>query len=159
MTLGVNDGSGPLETPDVKRPRWAATATAPLAATGLAAAGVLIAAYLTATRLAGDLPACGPLAGCEQVATSAYSEVFGIPVAAFGLGYSLAVLVAVMAWWRTGSRRAVLAAYALGLMGLVVVAYLTYLELFVIHAICAWCVAYAATVALGWVVTALALRR
>jgi len=143
----------------VKRPPWVARATAPLAATGLAAAGVLIAAYLTATRLAGDLPACGPLVGCEQVATSAYSDVFGIPVAAFGLGFSLVVLAAVVAWWRTGSRRAILAAYALGLMGLVVVAYLTYLELFVIHAICAWCVAYAATVALGWGVTALALRR
>jgi len=40
----------------------------------------------------------------------------------------------------------------------VAVAYLTYLELFVIGAVCVWCVAYAVTVVAGWVGAALALR-
>lgn len=136
--------------------RWA---RAPLLAVGLAIAGAAIAAYLTITRLAGALPACGPLAGCDEVASSAYSEIFGIPIAALGLAFSLAILVAALAWWRGGDRRAVTTAYALGLIGVVVVAYLTYLELFVIRAICAWCVAYGATIALGWLITVPALRR
>ena len=129
------------------------------AAGGLAAAGAAISTYLAITRLAGELPACGPLQGCEQVATSEYSAVLGIPLAVLGLGFSLAILALVVAWARTGSQLAVLGAYGLGLMGIVVVAYLTYLELFVIHAVCAWCVAYAATVILGWAVIAWGVRR
>jgi uncharacterized membrane protein len=39
------------------------------------------------------------------------------------------------------------------------VAYLTYLELFVIHAVCVWCAAYGLTVVVGWLAVALALRR
>jgi len=62
-----------------------------LLAAVLAIAGVLIAGYLTAVKLAGELPACGPLKGCETVATSAYSEVAGIPVAVFGIALSAAV--------------------------------------------------------------------
>lgn len=129
------------------------------AAAGLAAAGTAISAYLTITRLAGELPVCGPLVGCEQVATSEYGEVFGIPIAAFGLGFSLAILALILTWARSGSRPAALGAYGLGLVGIVVVAYLTYLELFVIRAVCVWCVGYAATVAFGWVVIAWAIRR
>jgi uncharacterized membrane protein len=62
-------------------------------------------------------------------------------------------------WWRRGERRALLAAYGLGLFGILFVSYLTYLELFVIHAVCVWCVVYALTVVAGWLVTAAALRR
>lgn len=127
-------------------------------AAGLAAGGAAISAYLTITRLAGELPACGPLVGCEQVATSEYSEVFGIPVAVFGLGFSLVILGLILAWARSGRHLPALGAYGLGLIGIMVVGYLTYLELFVIHAVCAWCVAYAATVVLGWAVIAWAIR-
>jgi uncharacterized membrane protein len=35
---------------------------------------------------------------------------------------------------------------------------LTYLELFVIGAVCVWCVGYAVTIVLGFVATVLALR-
>ena len=124
----------------------------------IAAAGLAIASYLAITKLAGTPPVCGPLQGCETVANSTYSEWFGIPVAAFGVGYSI-VLVALSAlWWRTADRRALLGAYALGLLGCFVVAGLTYLELFVIHAVCVYCVTYAVTVVAGFVVAVLAMR-
>ena len=124
----------------------------------LATAGLLIAAYLAAVKLTGGIPVCGPLRGCETVNTSPYSELLGIPVALFGVLFSALVLVAALAWWRTGDRRALYAAYGLGLAGMVAMAYLTYLELFVIGAVCVWCVAYAVTVVAGWVGAALALR-
>ncbi len=124
----------------------------------LAAAGLLISLYLAATKLAGEVPVCGPLRGCETVSTSPYSELFGIPVAVFGAGFSAVLLAASFRWWRAGDGRAVRLAYALGLVGLVVIAYLTYLELFVIEAVCIWCVGYATTVVAGVVVAALALR-
>ena len=124
----------------------------------IAAVGVAIAAYLTVTKLSGGLPVCGPSHGCEDVALSPYSSIFGIPTAAFGLVFSTVVAILGFGWWRLGDRRAVVAAYGLGLFGILFVAYLTYLELFVIHAICVWCVGYGLTVVIGWVVALFAVR-
>ena len=124
----------------------------------IAAVGVAIAAYLTVTKLSGGLPVCGPSHGCEDVALSEYSSIFGIPTAAFGLVFSTVVALLGLGWWRLGDRRALVAAYGLGLFGILFVAYLTYLELFVIHAICVWCVGYGLTVVVGWVVALFAVR-
>lgn len=125
----------------------------------LALAGLVIACYLEITKLAGGLPVCGPGGGCETVALSPYSEVFGIPVEAYGIVYSVALLGVCLAWWRGGDRRWLYAAYGMGLVGLFVEAYLVYLELFVIHAVCVWCVGYGVTVILGWLVAMATLAR
>jgi uncharacterized membrane protein len=124
-----------------------------------AALGLGIAAYLTVARLSGGLPVCGPLSGCEDVARSQYSSILGIPTAALGVLFSAALVVLDLLWARTGDRRVLVVAYGLGLFGVIFVGYLTYLELFVIHAVCAWCVTYAVTVVLGWLVAAYGLRR
>lgn len=122
--------------------------------------GLVIAGYLSAVRLAGESPACGPVHGCETVSTSEYATLFGVlPVAFLGLVVSLVLVGCAAAWWRRGDRRALLLAYGLLLLGTVFVAYLTYLELFVIHAVCAWCAAYAVATITGLVLTGLALRR
>jgi uncharacterized membrane protein len=126
---------------------------------GFALAGLVVAGYLTAVKLAGELPVCGPLQGCETVALSEYSEVGGVPVALVGAGFSAVLLALNVVWRRTGHRRTLLAAYGLGLFGVLFVAYLTYLELFVIHAVCIWCVAYAITIVAGWAVAAVGLRQ
>jgi uncharacterized membrane protein len=124
----------------------------------LAVLGIAIAGYLAATKLSGEVPACGPLRGCETVNTSEYSELFGVPIALFGLAYSVVALGAAIAWWRIGDRRALYLLYGMGLLGLLAVAYLTYLELFVIGAICVWCVGYAATIIGGWLAAIVTLR-
>jgi len=126
--------------------------SAKVAMAAFAVAGVAISAYLTFVKLSGGQPYCGPIVGCETVNTSPYSSVFGIPVAVFGLGASLALLGAVAWWWRKADRRGLATAYVIGLASLPFVAYLTYLELFVIHAVCVWCVGYAVTVVAGWLV-------
>lgn len=129
-----------------------------LAIAGLAGIGFAIAVYLTITRLSGGLPVCGPVKGCEEVALSEYSSILGIPTAALGAAFSAFVALLGLVWWRIGDRRALVASYGLGLFGLLFVAYLTYLELFVIHAVCAWCVTYGLTVIVGWLVAAGAMR-
>jgi len=118
-----------------------------------------IAGYLAAVRFLGENAVCGPSQGCETVAASEYSVVLGVPVAAWGVAFSLAVVVCALAWWRRADRRVLLVAYGLLLLGTLGVAYLTYLELFRIHAICAWCVGYAVTMVASLVVAGLALRR
>ena len=129
------------------------------AAAGLALIGLAIAAYLELTRLSGGLPVCGPLHGCETVALSSYSEILGIPVAMFGVVFSIVLVGLSLAWSRQGDRRALLGLYGLGLLGVLFVAYLTFLELFVIGAVCVWCAGYAVTVIAGWIIVAVALRR
>jgi uncharacterized membrane protein len=118
---------------------------------GIALAGTAIAAYLTWVKLTGGVPACGPLAGCETVQTSDYSTIMGIPVSVLGLAYQLTILALVVTWWRTGDRRALMATYALGLVGVAFAAYLVYLQLFVIGAVCTWCAAFDALVVAGFI--------
>ena len=130
-----------------ERRKWPAVTMA-----ALAIAGMAISAYLTFVKLSGGQPYCGPIVGCETVNSSPYSSAFGIPVALFGLAASAVILGAVVWWWRTSDRRALATAYVIGLASLPFLVYLTYLELFVIHAVCVWCVGYAVTVVGGWLV-------
>jgi uncharacterized membrane protein len=124
------------------------------AMTAFAMVGLAIATYLLAARITGEAPACGPVKGCETVAASQYATIFGVPVALLGAGFSAILVAACLIWWRRADRRALYAAYGLGLAGLIAVVYLTYLEVFVIGAICVWCVGYAVTIVTGWIFTA-----
>lgn len=110
------------------------------AALALSLVGIGVAGYLTWVHYAGIEPVCvGGSGGCERVQTSEYADLFGIPVAALGLvGY---ISIGLASLGRTDTFR--LAAAALALAGAGFSLYLTYLELFVIEAICQWCVASA----------------
>ncbi|MDQ7030847.1 MAG: vitamin K epoxide reductase family protein [Ardenticatenia bacterium] len=121
------------------RPRtWVFWAQASMAGIGL-----LVALYLTWLKLADASALCAGIGDCETVQNSAYSEIAGIPVALLGAGMYAGVLLFL------GIRHAAhpsWAALALGAQvalvtaGLLFSAYLTYVELFVIYAICPWCV-------------------
>jgi uncharacterized membrane protein len=125
----------------------------------LAIAGMAIAAYLSIVRALGEAPVCDPSHGCDVVAQSKYAVLFGIPVAYLGLAFTITLVVATAAWWWTADRRALQASYVLLLFGTLFVAYLTFLELFVIHAVCIWCATFAVTIVAGLVSAAVAMRR
>jgi uncharacterized membrane protein len=118
----------------------------------LAAAGAGVAAYLTWVHYADVSPICATGGGCETVQKSSYSEIAGIPVAMLGLGGYIAILATLLV--RGEATR--LWTAALALVGAGFSVYLTYLELFVIDAICQWCVASAVIMA---VLAGLALAR
>jgi uncharacterized membrane protein len=121
-----------------------------VAALAIVVLGVGVAAYLTYVHYAGLQPFCaGGSGGCERVQWSSYARLAGIPVAVLGLAVYLAIGVALSA----AGERARLAAAALAVTGFGFSAYLTYLELFVIHAICQWCVASAALLTMLAVLT------
>jgi uncharacterized membrane protein len=109
---------------------------------GLDAIGLAIATYLSSVALRGELPNCGPLHGCQEVARSEYSRIGGVPVAVYGVGLSLILLSLALAWWRTNDGWLLAAHYGLSLLGVVFELYFTYLELFVIGAVCIWCASY-----------------
>jgi uncharacterized membrane protein len=107
------------------------------AATFVAALGVGVATYIAIAESDGGSAAClAGGGGCETVANSPYSELAGINVAVLGIvGY---VLILATALLRGDAAR--MAGFGLALTGFGFSVYLTYLELFVIDAICQWCV-------------------
>jgi uncharacterized membrane protein len=111
----------------------------------LAAAGLVVAAYLTFTHITESNFLCSETGGCNTVRSSRYSAIAGIPVAVLGLlGYGAILALAVYEnAGGAGAAYANLAAFGLTSIGVLYSAYLTYLELFVIGAICPYCVASA----------------
>jgi uncharacterized membrane protein len=124
----------------------------------VAALAAAVATYLTWQHVAGTIPPCGPVRGCETVLTSPYAEVAGIPVALGGVALSLVTLGGALVWWLRADRRGLVVAYLAGLAGLAALAYFTFLEVAVIHAICAWCVTYLLSVLAGWLIALAASR-
>jgi uncharacterized membrane protein len=118
----------------------------------IALIGVFVSVYLTLYKLGyiGTL-VCGT-GGCETVQLSRWGNFLGVPVAGWGVVYYGAVLGLAMAGIQdrySDSRRLTLTLLLVTGWGLLFTLWLTYLELFVIHAICRWCVGSAAmTVAL-----------
>ena len=76
-----------------------------------------------------------------------------------GAAASTVTLAGAMLWWLRADRRALLASYVVGLLSLPFLAWLTYLEFFVIEAICIWCISYAVAVTAGWIVATYVLWR
>lgn len=108
--------------------------------------GSAVASYLTYSHWADQPTVCGGIGQCELVQTSEYSDVAGVPVALLGLLYFLAMSALALArLWRAPAalELAQPAAFSLALAGTAFVAYLTYVELFVLEAICIWCVSLA----------------
>ena len=127
----------------------------------LALAGIFISTYLTLFKLGiiGELT-CS-IGSCETVNTSRWSIFLGLPVAAWGLFFYIDVFVIALVGTmpRFENERLisiVLAAEAV--IGVLFSAWLTYLELAVIHAICIWCVTSAAIVTAILFVSAADLR-
>ena len=122
-----------------------------IAAAVLAILGVGVATYIVIADSGGGAPKClAGGSGCETVADSHYSHLAGINVAVIGIfGYAV-LLAAAITPGETGR----FGGFASALVGFGFSAYLTYLELFVIDAICQWCVASAVLMTLSLAVNA-----
>jgi uncharacterized membrane protein len=107
----------------------------------LSIAGLAISLYLTASHWSGQPIACGGVGSCDYVNTSEYAAIGQLPVSALGAGLYAALLFASGWWLIEGDERAELLAWGLSLAGVGYAAYLTYLELFVLYAVCLWCLA------------------
>jgi uncharacterized membrane protein len=102
----------------------------------LAMVGAAIAAYLVYTRVSGATIACST-GGCEAVQSSRYAELLGLPISALGLGVYLALGACAIS---SGELARVTGA-TLALTGVGFGAYLLYVQVVVIGALCQWCIA------------------
>ena len=130
-------------------PRWAIIAFLVFASIGFADA-----TYLTAKHYLGTSLPCSITLGCDAVTRSQYATVFGIPVALLGAFYYLTMIILSAATLWFGNEKLMRIASRLTIVGLLASAWFIYLQLFVIHAICIYCVTSAgsstALFYIGW---------
>jgi uncharacterized membrane protein len=90
---------------------------------------------------------------------SPYAEINGIPISVFGICAYLAILCILVLEGRVkiAKENGPLAIFGIGLGGVAFSAYLTYLELYVIHAICPFCVASAIAITLIFILAIIRL--
>ena len=109
----------------------------------VALVGLFVALYLTLYKLGAIGELTCSVGSCETVQLSRWATFLGLPVAAWGVGFYIGALTLALAsvqdrW--AESRAIASALLAWTGWGVLFSAWLTYLELFVIHAICMWCV-------------------
>lgn len=119
---------------------------------GLVVAGLIVTGYLSWIKLANTVVLCTGVGDCESVNSSVYSVVMGIPVAFLGFG-TYVVLGLLLAFENEHPQLqsyGPIAVFGLSFFGTLYSAYLTYIELFVIHAICPYCVVSAVLITVLW---------
>ena len=132
-----------------------------LSVLGLADSGYLYWRHYRSTLIPSgseQLASC-PAGGCALVTEGEYSEVRGIPLATVGLVGYLALLALSGLAAVFGSRRIVGAIIAISGIGVLVSAFLLYLQVAVIRAICSWCILSALTMASILILSVLLLRQ
>ena len=127
----------------------------------LALLGLLIAIYLTLYKTGAIAALACSVGSCETVQMSRWATFLGLPVAAWGIVFYVALLGVALSGLQgslADSRAVSVALVAVTGWGVLFSAWLTYLELFVIHAICQWCVVSAILVTIAFLIAWLDLR-
>lgn len=124
-----------------------------IASAALALVGIGITAYMLSVRASGASLSCTS-GGCETVQNSSYSEMFGVPVAALGLGAFVVLLAAALA----RGEAARLTGAVVALAAFAFSAYLLVVQVAVIGALCDWCLATDAVTSALAVLSLLRLR-
>jgi uncharacterized membrane protein len=124
----------------------------------LTAIGFFDATYLTAEHYRGNIVQCSILEGCETVTQSEYATVADAPVALFGTIYYLALLVLGLLFMDTGKPRWLRTAALLTPIGFAASLWFLYLQIFVIQALCLYCLISATTSTALFILGILVLR-
>lgn len=117
----------------MRLPKWALILLFTAAIIGFADSS-----YLTAEHIRGVVPPCTN-DGCDTVLTSAYASVGPIPLAAFGMAYYGLVLVLLVAYLDIGDRKLIHALAWLVSAGMLMSLYFVAVQLFILDAICPYC--------------------
>lgn len=127
----------------------------------LALLGAVDAIYLLIFKLTGNSHMCLGNGGCHDVNFSPFSEIHGIPVAVFGIVAYLAIICILILEKKTIflAANGPLGIFGISLGGVAFTIYLTYLELYVIHAICPFCVASAVIITLIFILAIIRLAK
>lgn len=111
----------------------------------LALIGFADATYLTLKHFNGGPITCSLTHGCDEVTSSAYSEIFGIPVALFGALYYLGVILLAVLYLDKKKEQVLSLISKLTWIGLGAAIYFTYIQAVILNAWCQYCIGSAIT--------------
>jgi uncharacterized membrane protein len=129
---------------------------------GLAILGLLVSIYMTIYKLTANNAMCLGSGDCSTVNASPYSEIYGIPVALFGVfgyGVILGLLFIKKQFGNFIYQNSTLAIFGLAVTGFAFTLYLVYLEIYVIKAICPFCITSQISMTVLFFVTTIRLIR
>jgi uncharacterized membrane protein len=131
-----------------------------IAAVLLAVVGLLDSLYLSYIKLTSDTASCAVFGGCETVNNSRYAAIGGIPIAVLGAaGYGLILVLLYLDRPSAAAPESIrFALFGVTLAGTLYSIYLTYLEFFVLHAVCPFCVLSAVAMAGLFILSLVRLR-
>lgn len=121
--------------------------------------GFLDATYLTAQHYLGFELNCSVFNGCETVTTSEYSVVAGVPVALLGALYYFIVFIGMFVYFDLQDKRVLRVLMLLTIFGFLASLWFLYLQIFVIKALCLYCIVSAITSKALFILGMLALFR
>lgn len=127
----------------------------------LAILGLVVASYLVYIKYNPTSSLCTGVGGCASVNTSTYSELMGFPVAAYGAAAFIFLVSVLLLETCLGLLRqwGPLLVFGVSLAGTLYSAYLTYIEIAVIDAVCPYCVTSAVVMTLIFLASIFRLRR
>ncbi|MEK7565887.1 MAG: vitamin K epoxide reductase family protein [Patescibacteria group bacterium] len=123
----------------------------------LAIIGLLISGYLLERYITNAPIVCGKSLGCDIVRASPYAYFSGIPMPFFGLIFYLAIAGGSFMQTVTPDRK--LPLWPLAAAGFAFSLYLFFLEIFVIHSLCFWCLASGIIAFLLFILTIIEWKR
>jgi uncharacterized membrane protein len=127
----------------------------------LALLGLAVSIYMTIFKLTDNEKMCIGNGGCSKVNSSIYAEVYGIPVAVFGVG-GYAVIAALLFMENKNKfleQNGTMLVFGLALIGFLFTLYLIYVELALIHALCPFCVTSQTTMTILFILSIIRLAR
>jgi uncharacterized membrane protein len=101
--------------------------------------GFIDAGYLTVKHFQGVIPPCSVTSGCEEVLTSAYSVILGIPVSLTGMIFYLLVLVGVFGYWESKNHNMLKWSLLLTIPAFIASLWFVYIQVFSIGSYCIYC--------------------
>ena len=140
--------------PLIAIPKWL-----PILFLPVSAIGFVDATYLAAKHYLGSPVSCNLLKGCEQVTSSQYSAIFGVPVALLGSIFYLTILIISIIYFDTKKEKVFLLASMLTPVGFLASLWFIYLQVFVIRALCLYCMVSATTSTTLFILSLLYLNR
>lgn len=160
MSAVVTDG--PMDAGDAEEYLETRPPVTRMAIAVLALVGLMVSTYLAMYKLGYLGVIQCTIGGCEKVQSSRFAFFLGQPVAVWGVGAYVTLLALAVLGLQprfSGARWVALALFGVSAVGVVFSGYLTYLEAFVIHAWCQWCVISAILVTLIFLLSIPGLRQ
>jgi uncharacterized membrane protein len=111
----------------------------------IAIIGFADASYLSVEHFQNVIPPCSLTGGCEKVLTSSFSTLLGIPVSLLGAIYYLLIAIGLFSFLESKNHEVLRVTLLLTILGLLASLWFVFLQVFILHSYCVYCMGSVAT--------------